>query len=195
MTLTQVLKKETRKEHQALEKTLILPMKAIKSVEDYSAILKAFYGFISPLEKLIHQQVQGSGLPDMQLRRQSHWLINDIKSLGGHTDDLVLSERMPLIQKPCQAVGALYVLEGSTLGGQVIVKMLRSSLPQLTGNSLSFFNGYGARTAAMWQSFQHYLDTEVLSAEQQEELLGAARDTFYTFDKWLQSSLKKKGEY
>ncbi len=52
----------------------------------------------------------------------------------------------------------MYVLEGSTLGGQVICQILMRNLavPELP-KALSFFNGYGADTQSYWDTFVHYL--------------------------------------
>lgn len=52
---------------------------------------------------------------------------------------------------PAEAMGMLYVLEGSTLGAQVIRRELARQGADLKG--LSFLDPYGPRTGAMWKSF------------------------------------------
>ena len=64
-----------------------------------------------------------------------------------------MSSYLPGIENEVQAQGALYVLEGSTLGGRGITKMLLRQCPWLTLQKLTFFNGYGAGTGPMWLSF------------------------------------------
>lgn len=51
------------------------------------------------------------------------------------------------------ALGAMYVLEGSTLGG---VHIARAILDR-HGFTSAFYGCYGTRTAAMWKSFQQAL--------------------------------------
>ncbi len=50
--------------------------------------------------------------------------------------------------------GALYVLEGSTLGGMLIARQLR----ERHGWESRFYGVYGDRTAAMWRAFAQAVD-------------------------------------
>ena len=55
------------------------------------------------------------------------------------------------------AWGSLYVVEGSSLGGQFISKALRGA-DWAPAEGLSYFNPYGRRTAAMWAGFRRTLE-------------------------------------
>ncbi len=60
---------------------------------------------------------------------------------------------LPALMEPVEALGALYVLEGSSLGRQVMLSKLAERLdirPDWAGH---FFSGYGKQTGAMWQAF------------------------------------------
>ena len=57
-----------------------------------------------------------------------------------------------------EALGLLYVLEGSTLGGRMIRGMLTARGGDLTG--LSFLDPYGPRTGARWRAFLGVLERE-----------------------------------
>ena len=74
------------------------------------------------------------------------------------------------------AWGSLYVLEGSTLGGQVISKALRNAAWAPAGG-LGYFNPYGRSTAAMWADFRAALEAacSILIGERVEQ---GARATF-----------------
>ena len=49
-------------------------------------------------------------------------------------------------------MGALYVLEGATLGGQVIIKRLKKNEPFST-LPLAYYNVYADHTGVMWTQF------------------------------------------
>jgi heme oxygenase len=84
------------------------------------------------------------------------------------------------IKNHFNALGALYVLEGSVLGGQVISKMIGRAIG--TGsNAFSYFNFYGAQTMEKWAAFKNYLDTIPLTEEQKEYVIRSANDTFENF--------------
>jgi heme oxygenase len=61
--------------------------------------------------------------------------------------------RAPVIATPAALVGQLYVVEGSTLGGQVIARQLEVSLGLTAETGARMFAGHGANTAERWQSF------------------------------------------
>jgi heme oxygenase len=80
-------------------------------------------------------------LPDYAHRRKSTLLLNDISKLkGNHTLDIC--SNIPAITNVCQAIGALYVLEGSTLGGRFIYRNIESALDLQVNSGASFFYGY-----------------------------------------------------
>jgi heme oxygenase len=65
----------------------------------------------------------------------------------------------------------LYVLEGSTLGGRIILRMLASRGVQ--DPSLAFLDPYGAQTGARWRGFLAVLARE---ADDNEERIAQACD-------------------
>jgi heme oxygenase len=80
------------------------------------------------------------------------------------------------ILTPAEALGALYVLEGSSLGGRVILKELKRRDVSLAG--LGFLDPYGADTSRRWQSFLAILEREITSCEQKADAVKGALDTF-----------------
>ncbi len=64
---------------------------------------------------------------------------------------------LDFLTTPSAAWGSLYVLEGSTLGGQVISKALRQT-PWAPVDGLTYFNPYGRRIGEMWASFRMALE-------------------------------------
>lgn len=79
----------------------------------------------------------------------------------------------------CEALGFLYVLEGSTLGGRVIDKQLR--LRGLSAEGLSFFQGYGEATSARWKAFCAVLER----ADDKAAAARGARSAFAQMEAWM----------
>jgi heme oxygenase len=103
--------------------------------------LKIFYGFFHPLENIIKNYITNNELADINERRQSELLEKDLQSLN-ITYDLKLTDELPGINNTANAFGALYVMEGSTLGGRMISKMLLKNKRVDMSHSNAFFNGY-----------------------------------------------------
>src|SRR5690606_25688073 len=91
---------------------------------------------------------------------------------------------LPEIINHYQALGALYVIEGSTLGGQIICKMLAQQLDRTDFSQMSFFGGYGDQTENMWQKFKQSLDQPVYIPGH-DTIIEAANQTFMKFGKWF----------
>ena len=146
--LTTVIKETTRSVHTELEKALIPALKKISSPVEYAEILKLFYGYFRPVETAVFQYIDQGDLPDISTRRKSNWLESDLEQMK---QDLPVHrcENIPQINSRAGAWGALYVLEGSTLGGKIISKMIASRLPE-DDLPLHFFQGYGDDTMHRW---------------------------------------------
>ena len=93
---------------------------------------------------------------DFDSRRRSRWLAEDLALLEAMPSEE--NAPLPAIGTIEHALGALYVLEGSSLGGQIL---LREAL-KLPGISVThgaqFLHGYGPKTRAYWNSFLEALD-------------------------------------
>ncbi|HEY9125859.1 MAG TPA: biliverdin-producing heme oxygenase, partial [Acidobacteriaceae bacterium] len=75
-------------------------------------------------------------------RRRAPLLAADLAFF--HTGPIAAKPSLPSIQTPCSFWGAFYVMEGSTLGGQVIARQLQSALKLSGGEGYSYFLGYDA---------------------------------------------------
>lgn len=84
------------------------------------------------------------------------WLAQDLAALG----DTAALQRLAHAPDPCaalalpdtlSALGSLYVVEGSALGGLAITRMLGTQ-PALAP-ALRYFRGHGEGTGARWQQF------------------------------------------
>lgn len=187
MVLTE-LKAQTRSYHDQLEGNLYIAGR-LSSPELYQALLGRFLGFYDPVEKRI------AGLPgwaslslDFGRRRKAALLRKDLKALGMSDDDIgllpVCAEAPALSDMP-QALGCMYVLEGATLGGQLISRQLKGELGVDESNGGAFFNSYGAGTSRMWKEFSAFLSAYSTTDSIENAIIESARDTFIAFDRWL----------
>lgn len=179
---TAELKENTYPEHQISEKKLTHVLKSIETNEDYVNMLNWLYGFYAPLEALIQKQLTPELLPDLERRIRAEYLLWDIRDLGLLNLEFRICRELPPIDSAEQAIGALYVLEGSTLGGRIIAGMLQNQLG--AGVPTTYFNGYGGENTRMWQTYKDFLDLP-RTREQQNAILESAKATFITFKNWI----------
>jgi heme oxygenase len=88
--------------------------------------------------------------------RKSEWLRRDLKAMGARPVDPVVAATG--VDSLAQAMGVLYVLEGSTLGLQVVRKRLQDMHPALL-DAGRFMLGYGHDTGRHWRDFLMQLET------------------------------------
>jgi len=114
----------------------------MQTTEDYISLLQVFYSFFGALEDRINVYIGSAELPDHLQRRKSEALAIDIRTLGGILPQKAALSDIPEIDDHLQAFGALYVMEGSTLGGQIISQMIAKQLG-IQDKGISFFQNYG----------------------------------------------------
>ena len=146
------LRAVTRPAHDALEGTLGL-MDEQLGIDTYKDILGRFYGFWSgwqPQVSTLFRDEQFLGP-----RRRLHLLAADLAALGVSTPIMEALPICPLVllSDDVEALGSLYVMEGSTLGGRIIRRNVERCLGDEGRASCSYFNGYGGETSTMWLSF------------------------------------------
>lgn len=92
-------------------------MREMKSIDDYVLLLQSFYSYFGGLEKLINRHIRLHILPDYQQRRKADLVAADLSTLGAKVPLMASEDCLPKIANTAEALGALYVMEGSTLGG------------------------------------------------------------------------------
>lgn len=181
--LSDKLKEETKHNHQVLEKALIARLKAIRSPQGYADLLKLFYGYFGGLEVLINKAIDSNVLTDSAQRRKTQAIANDVLVLGSDVPAKAVGNDLPGINNHFEALGALYVIEGSTLGGKIISKMMQQQLGSDKG--MSFFSGYGDKTEQMWEAFKQAINSQAQTPEQEATVIATANETFLKFGEWF----------
>lgn len=155
-------------------------MRNIDSIEGYTLLLKLFYSYFGGIEDDIKNFDWSDELPDYPDRRKTDTLERDIHFLNGSLPKKAKYPAIPAIEDQIQAFGALYVIEGSTLGGQIISGMFTKKL-NLSENGLSFFRGYGDSTRQFWGNFKAALDRHSDNANAVNKIIASANETFTKF--------------
>jgi heme oxygenase (biliverdin-IX-beta and delta-forming) len=180
------LRRITAPQHQALESAFD-GRDSLGSKPAYERLLMRFFGIHSALEAQL-DTVQGlpAALPDFAERRKSSALTADLAAFGVSTDGAAICTDLPEMKTIAQALGCLYVLEGSTLGGQFMAREVRERLnlgPQIGSE---FFSSYGSRVGSMWKTFGQHLELFASANPTcREEILTTAQATFDCFSRWL----------
>jgi heme oxygenase (biliverdin-IX-beta and delta-forming) len=185
----QQLRNETAECHTALEKNpySIALMHTNVTMEDYSTYLQKLYGFVYGFEKTVFPLLTAVD-PDIESRRKSRLMEQDIKLLGGNLTKLqVMSEDVFKEHYISQAaaLGGLYVLEGSMLGGNIIKKHLQEKLSDSVVNKTNYFTAYGTELGKVWKVFLNLLTQNASDAVKEEAIIKSAITTFRLIDKWI----------
>lgn len=162
----------------------------------YQLVLTAYFHFYRALEAAIDQAL-AAGLSRFVYapRRKLPWLVEDLAYFG---IDPELAFRQAGISLPAmtltdegQLLGALYTIEGSSLGGQVISRHLATHLALSPDQGARFFYGYGDQTMPLWQQFDSFINAALTHEAVRQSALQAARTTFATMEAVLDEYLAR----
>jgi len=113
---------------------------------------------------------------------------SDLQFLGVGEEQLAISIERPVLDSCAAALGALYVLEGATLGGQVIERHVSRAVGVTACAGGSYFHGHGERTGDMWRAFGGALSAWVDHHGQSESIVRGAVDCFRSLESWASLS-------
>ena len=114
-------------------------------------------------------------------RRRAALFASDLATLGAPGTEV--GPQLPAPAGTDEALGRLYVLEGSTLGGAFIDRHL-TTVPELSGLRLRAFSPYGPETGAMWHGFRRAARERVAAGGDAATMVAAARQTFAALAAW-----------
>lgn len=184
-TILKRLRSETSALHAELEQKLPLVDPRL-SREGYRKILEGFFGYYAPLEAQLGGSAVWAELDfDFSARRKVPQLVADLGVLGKAPEELPRCAELPELVTIPQVLGCLYVIEGATLGGQIITRHLQANLGITPETGGAFFAGYGADTGARWQAFGAMITAAAERFGGEDEIVANANRTFETLDHWL----------
>lgn len=181
------LRSETAPEHEAVERTLDL-LDADLTRPRLVTVLGRLHGFWRAAE--VGLDVWAAAHPaaaaevEWAPRRRAHLYAADLAALGEAPPPRAARPALPAVPSTDAALGRLYVLEGSTLGGVFIDRHL-ASLPWLAPiGTLQAFSPYGPETGRMWHRYRQVTRARVAAGGNVDRLVAAARDTFSALATW-----------
>ena len=187
--LREELRAHTRSHHERIERVLDIP-RAVRSSCAYLQLLKGFYGFYAPYESqlLAHAGLLAKAGVDLSRRLKTQSICDDLRSMGVPEEQITRlpqCQQLPNLPAWHHALGAMYVTEGSTLGSQVITRILRESCISDGELRMAFLTGYASKTGMMWRSFVDALNSVELSASEREAVLATAAQTYDSLSTWF----------
>ena len=181
-----LLREKTRAQHEATESLLPLNNPGL-DFQHYQQILQCFYSFVSRWESWAASHVPANLAALVTERRRSGLLERDF-AFFSISPDFPEATSEPLLQALVDGLdsgsvkyeaaflGSMYVLEGSTLGGQYIARNVEQNLGLSAGEGDAYFRGYGNQTMVKWGEFRQLLDA--IPDEHSPIVIDAARVTF-----------------
>jgi heme oxygenase (biliverdin-IX-beta and delta-forming) len=176
------LRNATQQSHTALE---ALPLSASILKPDvtnaeYAKYLTLMHDVVKDAEENIFPALSPyvSGL---DLRNKTHFIEADLATLGSPATDYkkVFTADNDRFSSAF-AMGILYVIEGSSLGGRVILKNITGALGHNAESGAAYFSGYGNQTGSHWKSFLAELIQFEAENNAGDEIIAGANFAFDT---------------
>jgi heme oxygenase len=179
------LRLETRSHHDAVEAGLGLLDRPI-TPHDYRDLLGRFWGFYEPTEARLVGVADWPALGfNFDRRRKTPLLERDLAAMGVRRERFAgfRCPAVPPLADVPQALGCFYVLEGATLGGQVVTRYVRAQPggPYPT----AFFASYEDDVGPMWKAFGAFLTDWGTRHGGEDAIVRSARATFDALGAWL----------
>lgn len=183
MTPMEALKAATGSWHDALEAHA-----QSRKIMDLSLSRQGFERLLS-FQYSLHQAAEPIIVPLLD----AHWpalaygdtrqklasLEKDMQVLTPQNPPPLVSEaQVSFLQSPYHALGCAYVLEGSTLGGQVILRHLKQ-IPEIAETEpFHYYSLYADQVGPRWKAFQEITNAALDTEEKVAEAVLGAVETF-----------------
>lgn len=156
--------------------------------DEYRAVLERLYGLVVPLESFIAANLDGFdlGRPYAKIERRPD-LERDLMFLGADMEEIAT---LPLADVPAQpdlptALGLLYLMEGSRLGGLVIARSLQECLHVSPCHGAAYFASCGKDPHMLNDEFRNRLESWVTRNGKGDAVINAARGGFAFMNAWM----------
>lgn len=181
------LRSATRSHHAAIEG--LVHLEALRDRTHYARVLQSFDAFLPHWEAAVAAALPPDLANWMRRRSRRRLLRDDMRVLGLEP----VADTAPAVALPsaAAALGALYVIEGSALGGQLIAAEVARQ-PWGARGGAAFFTGWGAATGRMWREFRLLVDADVTTAVQRQQACAAACATFDALASQLRVTLDER---
>jgi heme oxygenase len=190
-SLLDSLREATRSAHAAIEHVPALSrlMAGDLTRADYGATLSRLYRFHAGLEPALAAAL--ADLPELAAftaPERSRAIAADLAELGLGLPPPAAPEALPVMTDAPAALGCLYVVEGSALGGRVIARRLADTLGVTDDRGARFFGGQSAQAVrSRWLALCAVLETlgQRLDPQARDRLLAGAVACFTRLGSWM----------
>ena len=161
-------------------------------IRDYTTLLLAYHRFYRQIEGEIEEGLLRFDLPYCyEKRRRLPWLEADLRYFQIEPDTAERPDAPASIgqeiDSPGKIIGMLYAIEGSALGGQVVLRHLTENKGLTGATGARFFQGYGADTLLRWREFCAFAECFADKPETLQQAKFAAGDVFISIKTILDS--------
>jgi heme oxygenase (biliverdin-IX-beta and delta-forming) len=178
----QQLRAKTAGSHQLIEQNIASQQLMSPGVTllQYGHYLKNLYSFVHVFEKMVFPLLNHYPLLQLDNRKKGHLLQADLAVLNDTAELHLLSDELftTHYHSVPAALGGMYVLEGSTLGGQIINRHLLNTLGNAVEGSTTYFTAYAGQTGSMWKNFLQLLCEAAVATNGKQEIIESAVNTF-----------------
>jgi heme oxygenase len=189
--VSRLLRERTLLTHGRVEAQLDLLDAGLTTNRVFS-VIERFWGFWAVGEAAINEwaaaHLAEADALQWPRRRRAHLFAQDLTAMGMEPGRLAMVLCPPPVfvhLEQAQVLGWLYVTEGSTLGGALIDRHVRS-LSRLHGSPPCCFTPYSEGPGPMWRSFraelQHFAGAD---STRTGAVIDAAAATFDSLERWL----------
>lgn len=179
----QKLRQETEADHHHVEGAVPLMHQGLNIVE-YVQCLQRIHGIVAAWEERAAEVAPKWLQPALLARERCSLIKLDLAWFGVFEKD----DRRPMLPEMNNLpslLGTMYVMEGSTLGGQLIARHVEVALHLSEGQGCSYFRGHGGQTGPLWKEFCEMLKLRIPD-EQTDAVVISAKAMFSTFGTWMQ---------
>jgi heme oxygenase (biliverdin-IX-beta and delta-forming) len=181
-TFLQQLRSKTANSHQLIEQNNVsqLLMSQDVTITQYSQYLSSMYSFVYGFEKMVFPLLKYYELLQLDDRRKSHLIQTDLAMLNYKVAEHYVNDELfsTHYKTTTAALGGMYVLEGSTLGGQIISRHLSKVLGNSVVGKTTYLTAYAGQTGSMWKIFLQLLCETAVASGNEDEIIESAVNTF-----------------
>ncbi len=186
-SLATCLKESTRELHHAAENHPLQQsiVRGTISMSDYASFASAMRQVHSEMESQLDTLAKHNahvGAVFANRHRRLAAFDRDIAMLGGSADEALAVRPSDWLggaahSHPLAWLGVLYVVEGSSNGGQAIARVLRRTW-NLSDDTLKSLDPHGRETRLFWEEFRTTLDAQHFSSAERDAIVAGAAATF-----------------
>ena len=178
----QQLRQETLPDHNLAEQSVPLMDESL-SRNTYISCLRKLHGMVASWEEWAAPNAPSWIQPLLAPRRRGHFLSLDLRWFGAE-DPGEARPTLPEMSDSTSLLGAMYVMEGSTLGGQLIARHVERVLGLSAGQGDAYFRGHNEQTGRLWKEFCTMLQAKVPDSET-DAVIAGAKAMFRVFGSWM----------